>query len=201
VSWTVETENAEVEMAVETRSPEAFLERAIADLAACQGGVMVSIGHKLGLYQALAGQGPLSSFEVAARTGCEERYVREWLNSQVAGGYLAYHDESETYELPAEHVPVLADEHSPTFLPPALEVTASMWFDQERTLEAFRSGEGSPGATTTTGSTAASAPSTGTPTAPPSCRSGCPPSTASSRSSSAARSWRTSAAATGTRRR
>jgi hypothetical protein len=45
------------------------------------GGVMVSIGHRLGLYQSLAGQGPVSSFELAARTGCEERYVREWLNS------------------------------------------------------------------------------------------------------------------------
>ena len=90
------------------------------------------------------GQGPLSSFELAARTGCEERYVREWLNSQVAGGYLAYHEESETYELPAEHVPVLVDEDSPVFLPPAFEIPASMWFDQERTLEAFRTGEGIP---------------------------------------------------------
>jgi hypothetical protein len=72
------------------------------------------------------------------------RYVREWLNSQVAGGYLAYHDESETYASPSEHVPVLADEDSPTFLPPAFEVPASLWFDQERTLEAFRTGDGIP---------------------------------------------------------
>ena len=99
--------------AVETRTTEAFVERALADLAASYGGVMVSVGHRLGLYQALAGQGPVSSDELAARTGCEERYVREWLNSQVAGGYLGYHEESETYELPAEHVPVLADEDEP----------------------------------------------------------------------------------------
>ena len=131
-------------MAVQERSTEAFIEQAVADLAACYSGVMVSTGHKLGLYRALAGQGPLSSFELAARTGCEERYVREWLNSQVVGGYLAYHDESETYELPSEHEPVLADEDSPTFLPAAFEVPASMWFDQERTLEAFRTGGGIP---------------------------------------------------------
>jgi SAM-dependent methyltransferase len=131
-------------MAVAQRSTEGFVEQVTADVAACYGGVMVSTGHKLGLYRALAGQGPLSSHELAARTGCEERYVREWLNSQVAGGYLAYYDESETYELPAEHVPVLVDEDSPVFLPAAFEIPASMWFDQERTLGAFRTGEGIP---------------------------------------------------------
>lgn len=96
VTWTVQTGTREVEMQVEERTTEAFVERAIADLAACYGGVMVSIGHKLGLSRALAGQGPLSSFELAARTNCEERYVREWLNWQVVAGYLAYRDESET---------------------------------------------------------------------------------------------------------
>ena len=131
-------------MAVQERSTEAFVEQALADLAASYGGVMVSTGHRLGLYRALAGQGPLSSFELASRTECEERYVREWLNSQVASGYLAYHEDSETYELPAEHVPVLADETSPVFLPAAYDVPASMWLDQERTLEVFRTGDGVP---------------------------------------------------------
>jgi SAM-dependent methyltransferase len=131
-------------MAVQERTTEAFVERVFGDLAASYSGVMVSIGHKLGLYRGLAGQGPVSSVELAARTGCEERYVREWLNSQVAGGYLAYHDESETYELPPEYVPVLADEGSPTFLPGAFDVPASMWLDQERTLDAFRTGDGVP---------------------------------------------------------
>ncbi len=131
-------------MSVQERSTEAFVEHALTDLAANYGGVMVSTGRKLGLYRALAGQGPLSSFELAARTGCEERYVREWLNSQVAGGYLVYHEESETYELPAEHEPVLVDEDSPVFLASAFEIPASMWFDQERTLDAFRTGAGIP---------------------------------------------------------
>ena len=97
-------------MAVATRTTEAFVERALTDLAASYGGVMVSIGHRLGLYRALEGRGPMSSVELAARTDCDERYVREWLNSQVAAGYLDYHEESETYELPPEHAPVLADE-------------------------------------------------------------------------------------------
>ena len=123
---------------------EAFVGRALGDLAASYGGVMVSIGHKLGLYRALAGQGPVSSHELAAWTACEERYVREWLNSQVAAGYLAYHEESETYELPDAYVPVLADDTSSVFLPAAYEVPASMWLDQERTLEVFRTGDGVP---------------------------------------------------------
>ena len=70
--------------------------------------------------------------------------MREWLNSQVAGSYLVYHEESETYELPAEHEPVLVDEDSPVFLASAFEIPASMWFDQERTLDAFRTGVGIP---------------------------------------------------------
>ena len=131
-------------MAVHERTTEAILERVFADLAGCYGGVMVSIGRRLGLYRALAGHGPTSSHELAARTGCEERYVREWLDSQVAASYLDYHDASQTYEPPPEHVPVLADEDSPLFLPLAFEVPASMWLDQERTLEAFRTGDGVP---------------------------------------------------------
>jgi len=131
-------------MAVQERTTEAFVERAVTDLAASYGGVMVSIGHKLGLYRALAGHGPSSSFELAAHTRTEERYVREWLNSQVVAGYLDYHEESGTYELPPEHVPVLVDEESPVFIPPGYDVPASMWFDQERALEAFRTGEGVP---------------------------------------------------------
>jgi hypothetical protein len=53
-------------------------------------------------------------------------------------------DESETHEFPSEHVPVLADECGPTFLPPAFEVPAPMWLAQELTLEAFRTGDGIP---------------------------------------------------------
>lgn len=131
-------------MRVDEQKVNAFLERAVGDLAAGYGGVMVRLGHRLGLYRALAGQGPMSSREVAARAGCAERYVREWLNSQAAAGYLDYHAKTETYELPSEHEPVLADEDSAVFMPPAWEVPASMWLDEERTVEAFRTGAGVP---------------------------------------------------------
>jgi SAM-dependent methyltransferase len=122
----------------------AFVNRAMTDLAAGYAGVMISLGRQLGLYDTLAGAGPLSSHEIAARAGCAERYVREWLNSQVAGGYLAYHPTSQTYELLPEQALVLADKHSPTYIAPAWEVPASMWIDQAKTIEAFRTGKGVP---------------------------------------------------------
>jgi len=122
----------------------AFLNRAIADLAAGYGGVMVSLGRQLGLYEALAGAGPLSSHEVATRAGCAERYVREWLNSQVAGRYVAYHPASRTYELLPEQAVVLADPNSAAYIAAAWEVPASMWADQAKAIEAFRTGKGVP---------------------------------------------------------
>ena len=121
---------------------ESFVARALGDLSSAYGGVMVSLGNKLGLYKAMAGAGPVSAGELAARTGCAERYVLEWLNSQVAGGYVDYHAVSGTYELSPEQAMVLADDTSPVFVPPAWQVPASMWFDEEKTLAAFRTGKG-----------------------------------------------------------
>jgi SAM-dependent methyltransferase len=121
---------------------ETFLMRAVGDLSAGYGGVMVSLGSKLGLYKAMSGAGPISSKELAARVGCAERYVREWLSAQAAGGYVGYHAVSDTYELSPEQAMVLADENSPVFIPNAWQVPASMWFDEEKAIEAFRTGKG-----------------------------------------------------------
>ena len=119
-----------------------FVMQAVTDIAAAYTGAMVSLGHKLGLYQTLAGAGPLSAEEVSARSRCAVRYVREWLNAQAAAGYVTYHAVSDTYELPPEHALVLADEDSPVFMPPAWEIPASLWADEDRTLHAFRTGGG-----------------------------------------------------------
>lgn len=121
---------------------DAFIGRALGDLAAGYGGVMVSLGHRLGLYKRMAGAGPLSSRELAGRAECAERYVREWLGSQVAGGYVLYHAVSDTYELTPEQAFVLANEESPVFLPHAWNTPASMWLDEEKSIEAFRTGKG-----------------------------------------------------------
>ncbi len=129
-------------LSIDQAKLESLVMHAVGDLSAAYGGVMVSLGSKLGLYKAMSGAGPVSSRELAARTGCAERYVREWLNAQAAGGYVGYHAVSDTYELSPEQAMVLADEDSPVFIPPAWQVPASMWFDEEKTLEAFRTGKG-----------------------------------------------------------
>jgi SAM-dependent methyltransferase len=121
---------------------DALLARALGDLSAGYGGVMISIGNKLGLFKAMAGAGPVSSRELAARAGCAERYVREWLNAQAAGGYVDYHAVSDTYELSPEQALVLADEDSPAFFPDAWNIPASMWADEDKAIEAFRTGRG-----------------------------------------------------------
>jgi len=129
-------------MAIDQDKLNGVLERVIGDLSSGYGGVMVSLGNKLGLYKAMAGAGPLSSQELARRSGCAERYVREWLNAQAAGGYVVYHPRSGTYELTPEQAFVLADDTSPAFIPPAWQVVASLWFDEDKALNAFKTGEG-----------------------------------------------------------
>jgi len=121
---------------------EAFFMRTVNDLSAGYAGVMVSLGAKLGLYKAMASAGPISPKELASRAECAERYVREWLNAQAAGGYVEYHAMSETYELTPEQAMVLADEDSPAYIPHAWNVPASMWADEDQAVHAFRTGKG-----------------------------------------------------------
>ena len=129
-------------MSATPNATEAFAGQVVTDVAASMSGVMTSIGHKLGLYTAMANAGPLSSQALADKTGLAERYVREWLNNQTAGGYVTYDPKARTYTLPDAHIPVLADPDSPVFLVPALEVAASLWLDEERITDVFRTGKG-----------------------------------------------------------
>jgi len=121
---------------------EQFAGQVVTDLAAAMAGVMTNLGHKLGLYRAMAESGPINSHELARRTATNERSVREWLNGQVAGGYVLFDANTNQYLLPPEHVFVLANPDSPAFLPPAFDVAASLWHDEDQILAAFRSGKG-----------------------------------------------------------
>ena len=124
------------------KSTEEFAGQVISDVSATFSGVMTNIGHKLGLYKAMAFAGKVSSHTLANKLDLTERYVREWLNNQVAGGYVIYHPDEQTYLLPDEYVPVLVDEESPVFLVPALQVASSLWHDEARITEVFSTGEG-----------------------------------------------------------
>ena len=121
---------------------EQFAGQVVTDLAAAMAGVMTNLGHKLGFYRAMAESGPINSDELARRTATNERSVREWLNGQVAGGYVLFDPETNQYLLPLEHTFVLANPDSPAFLPPAFDVAAALWRDEDEILAAFRSGKG-----------------------------------------------------------
>ena len=121
---------------------EQFTGQVVTDLAAAMAGVMTNLGHKLGLYRAMAESGPINSDELARRTDTNERSVREWLNGQVAGGYVLFDASTDQYLLPPEHVFVLANPDSPAFLSPAFDLAASLWHDEDQILAAFRSGRG-----------------------------------------------------------
>lgn len=135
-------ETAEPTTALDEAKVEEFVHRALGELGATLNAGLVVIGDKLGLYKAMAGAGPLTSAQLAERTGTAERYVREWLNAQAAGGYVDYHAEAEAYELPAEHAVVLADEDSPFFFPGAFQMMTSTIGDEPKITDAFRSGGG-----------------------------------------------------------
>ena len=77
-----------------------FVFRAVDEVGATLNAALVVMGDKLGWYRALAGSGGLSPAELAERTGASERYVREWLNAQAAGGFVAYDPDSGLYSLP-----------------------------------------------------------------------------------------------------
>jgi SAM-dependent methyltransferase len=121
---------------------EAFIGQVVTDLGATFSGVLVNVGRKLGLYTAMADLGACTSVALAEATGIRERYVREWLANQAAGGYVAYDPGKQTYALPPAQAMVLALDQSPIFMAPAFEVAASFWLDEDQIVEAFRSGEG-----------------------------------------------------------
>jgi hypothetical protein len=87
---------------------EAFIGQVVTDLSAAFSGVLVNVGCKLGLYQAMADLGTCTSTALAEATGIRERYIREWLANQAAGGYVAYDPEKQTYALPPAQAMVLA---------------------------------------------------------------------------------------------
>ncbi len=92
-----------------------FAEQVLHDISRASAIVLAALGDRLGLFRALADQGPATSTELAVRVGAGERYVREWLGGMVSAGYLAYDPASNQFSLPPSHVPALAQEAGPLF--------------------------------------------------------------------------------------
>lgn len=116
---------------------------AVNDLGATFHTALADIGDKLGLYATLADKGPLNAVDLADRTDTHERYVREWLRTQAAGGYVTYDSETERYSLSPEQTLVLADEDSPAFMLGGFQGTNTIIADVKDEIEAaFRTGDG-----------------------------------------------------------
>ncbi len=121
---------------------DAFMGQFVGDLGAALSVATVLVGDRLGLYKAMADGKPLTSAELAERTATDERYVREWLSSQAASGYVEYDAATERFTLPPEQVMALAQDDSPAFIPGAFQLAAALIKDEPKIAEAFRSGAG-----------------------------------------------------------
>ena len=119
----------------------AFLGKAVGDLGAAISAVLVSLGDELNLYKELA-NGPLTSAELARKTGTSERYIREWLGNQAAGGYVEYDSAAGKYFLNEEQALCLADPNGPVDLPGAYAIVQDLFHVRQRALDNFRSGKG-----------------------------------------------------------
>jgi SAM-dependent methyltransferase len=128
-------------MALDETKLNEFVGKMVGDMGAAMSASLMIVGDKLGLYKHLA-SGKLNSAELAQRTGTAERYVREWLAAQAAAGYVAFDAADERYSLSPEQAMVFADEGSPVFMPGFAEVVQSMWRDEPKITEAFKSGKG-----------------------------------------------------------
>ena len=119
-----------------------FVFRAVDEVGATLNAALVVMGDKLGLYEGLAGSRGLSPAELAERTGTAERYVREWLNAQAAGGFVAYDPDSGLYTLPPEQTVALTDSTSPAYLPGFFQIALGSVIDSPRITEVARNGQG-----------------------------------------------------------
>ncbi|HEY6335366.1 MAG TPA: methyltransferase domain-containing protein [Alphaproteobacteria bacterium] len=121
---------------------QALVGRILGDVGATATAALVVLGDRLGLYKALAEGGAVTPAELAARTDVAERYLREWLSAQAAAGYIEYDAAEGRFSMTAEQATAFADEGGPAFMPGAFQLFASMFIDEAKIAEAFRTGKG-----------------------------------------------------------
>jgi 2-polyprenyl-3-methyl-5-hydroxy-6-metoxy-1,4-benzoquinol methylase len=122
---------------------EAFVGKVLGDTSGMTATVMASIGDRLGLFKELV-HSPSNSAELAARTGCNERYIREWLGGMASAGYVEYSPVSGRFTLPPEHIPALAQEGGPVFFGGVHQMLLGMVGQLKQIEQAFQQGGGVP---------------------------------------------------------
>ena len=128
-------------MAVDMDKLQEFLGRFVTDLGATFAAGNVVIGHRLGLYRALAA-GPARAEELAERTETSPRYIAEWLRGQAAGGYVEYDPATEPYSMTEEQAFVLANPDGGVYVPGAFVLALGTLKAEPRITAAFRTGAG-----------------------------------------------------------
>jgi hypothetical protein len=129
-------------MAIDEAKLQQLLGKMFGEVGAAMGIGLVLLGDKFGLYKALASNGPLTSAELASRTGTAPRYVREWAAAQAAGGYINFDSATERFSISKEQALILADENGPAFFPGMFEIAAAAARDLPKVEVAFRTGGG-----------------------------------------------------------
>ena len=124
------------------RSPDDVLGQVTADLGGALGSVLTGLGIRCGLWQALAGAGPLSAAEVGGRAGIVEPYAREWLRAQAAGGYLDYDPATDRFTLPEPVAVALLQAPGGAMAEACLSMFASMGAGFAEFERAFRAAQG-----------------------------------------------------------
>src|SRR5947208_16159987 len=131
------------QQSVDQAKTEAFLGKVLTDTSGMTMTIMGSIGDRLGLFKQLA-HGPATSAQLATRAAINERYAREWLGAMASAGYVEYDPASERFTLPAEHLPVLAQETRPIFFGGGHQMLAVMVGPLNQLIQAFQHGGGVP---------------------------------------------------------
>ena len=120
-----------------------FIGKVLSDFGGAASAILTYIGDKLGSYKAMYDFGkPITSQELANVTGTSERYIREWLANQAAGGYIIYDSLAQKYSLPIEHAQGLVNETSAAYVAGGFQVLMSFYKDAPKLLDAFTNGKG-----------------------------------------------------------
>jgi len=120
----------------------ALVGKLVNDLGVSLSGASILLGDRLGLYKAMADGAPVTPTDLAKKTKLHERYVREWMSGQAASGYLDYDSEKDAFSLSPEQAMAFAEEGSPAFFAGAFDVVQSIYLDEPKVTEAFRTGKG-----------------------------------------------------------
>jgi 2-polyprenyl-3-methyl-5-hydroxy-6-metoxy-1,4-benzoquinol methylase len=133
----------------DSRTADALAERLLNSTAGALEMFSIYLGDKLGFYQVISEDGPLTSRQLANRTGTQERYVREWLEQQAAAGFLAVENPRDPalqrrFYLTQGHSEVLADANSLNFLAPLAQLLVGVSQPLDALLQAYRQGHGVP---------------------------------------------------------